>query len=120
MIKLRRKICREAGCNTLIDCTETYCGKHKRDKIKPFENAVRYNEELYNTARWRNLRKAILNDFPNCSICGISKDETILEIHHIKPPIGNEELFFDIANLMPVCKKCHRIHTAREINHRQK
>jgi len=113
---MRAKICRDAGCGALIPDSETYCQKHRREKPdrKPFENAIRYNAELYNTARWRNLRKRVLDAMPYCVKCGIPRSETRLEVHHVERPMGNEELFFDEGNLAPVCGRCHGTLTARE------
>jgi 5-methylcytosine-specific restriction protein A len=82
---------------------------------KPFENAIRYNEELYKTSQWRKLRKEILKEQPVCSKCGADKG---LHIHHIVPPRGNIELFYDRYNLITICGDCHRLETAREINNR--
>ena len=92
-----------------------YCESHIPDKKVPFQNAVRYNNGLYNTTQWRKMRALILKENPNCVKCGISKNETVLDIHHVIPPRGNEELFFDINNCVPVCKSCHRILTVKEI-----
>jgi len=108
---MKVKICKEAGCNNLIDSSSIYCDKHKREKKTPFQNAKRYNEELYKTQKWKMLRKEILkNNY--CFKCGIDKN---LQVHHIVRPKGNEILFFDINNLVPVCKDCHRIITQKEI-----
>ena len=113
---MRAKICREVGCGVLIPVSETFCPKHRREKPdrKPFENAVRYNAELYNSVRWRNLRKRVLDAAPYCAICGVPGDEARLEVHHMKRPMGSEELFFDEGNLVPVCSHCHGTLTARE------
>jgi hypothetical protein len=57
---MKKYICRYAGCNRLLE-SPGYCEEHIiREKEKPFSGAVRYNEKLYNTARWRNLRKEYL------------------------------------------------------------
>ena len=112
ILRMRAKICNFPSCNKLIKQDERYCESHIKPKVKPFENAVRHNEGLYNTTRWRKLRKEVLSETPYCAKCGISKN---LEIHHIVPPRGNEGLFFDENNCVPVCKSCHRIITAREI-----
>ena len=110
----KAKICREPGCDALIRESETYCDSHKRPERKPFEKAVRYNTEFYNTARWRNLRKRVLAETPRCVRCGASGDDARLEVHHVTPPRGNEGLFFDEGNLVPVCRPCHGALTARE------
>ena len=111
---MRAKICREPGCSALIRESETYCQKHRREARKPFENAIRYNTEFYKTARWRNLRRRVLDETPHCVRCGASRDEARLEVHHVRPPRGNEELFFDESNLVPVCRRCHGAITGRE------
>jgi 5-methylcytosine-specific restriction endonuclease McrA len=104
---------------------ERYCKKHIRGTErpagpKPFENAVRANDSLYNTARWRKLKGKVLKAHPYCFKCGISKSETTLHVHHLIEPRGNEELFFDETNLVPVCDSCHRVLTAQEIRNRRK
>jgi 5-methylcytosine-specific restriction endonuclease McrA len=88
---------------------------HKKEKT-PFENAIRYNESLYNTTAWRKLRKEVLKEQPVCTKCGA---DTKLEVHHIIPPRGNEELFFDRDNCVTVCQSCHRILTSKEIRERK-
>jgi 5-methylcytosine-specific restriction protein A len=35
-------------------------------------------------------------------------------VDHIKPHKGDEELFYDINNLQPLCKCCHDRKTAKE------
>jgi len=108
----KAKICNEAGCSVLIDSCSTYCQKHIKPKRIPFQNAVRSNDGLYNTNRWRKLRKKILSENPYCIRCGADTD---LEIHHRIPPRGNEDLFYEESNCVPVCGACHRIETAKEI-----
>ena len=119
---MRKKICSSAGCNNLIDYSEKYCEKHKTEKQKtervPFQNAKRNNTNLYNTTLWRKLRNEILKQQPYCFKCGISVKESPLEIHHVIAPLGNEDLFYDENNLLPVCQQCHRKITAGEIRNR--
>jgi 5-methylcytosine-specific restriction endonuclease McrA len=114
-INMRKKICSFAGCNTLIEFNERYCTKHIINH-KPFEHAIRYNEALYNTTRWRTLRKEKIKEIPYCELCGA---DTNLEVHHRVPPRGNEELFFNRDNLQVICSACHKIITAREIRERK-
>jgi 5-methylcytosine-specific restriction protein A len=111
---MKKKICSFPSCNELIDHKEARCQKHTVKRI-PFENAVRTNSHLYNTVKWRKLRKQVLKETPYCFSCGIGIKEATLEIHHLTPPKGNEELFFDINNLSAVCQLCHKAITAREI-----
>jgi len=111
---MRAKICREPGCGALVPVSEAYCAGHRKPERKPFGKAVRYNAEFYNTARWRNLRKRVLAAIPHCVRCGASGAGVTLEVHHVTPPRGNEGLFFDEGNLVPVCRRCHGAITGRE------
>jgi 5-methylcytosine-specific restriction protein A len=117
---MKKKICNAPGCNELIPPIERYCQHHKKESPPPFSSAIRFNEALYKTTQWKQLRKKILNEQPVCFWCGISKDETKLEVHHRIPPRGNEELFFNENNLMAVCPACHKIITNKEIQERNR
>jgi 5-methylcytosine-specific restriction protein A len=117
---MRKKICSASGCNKLIEQSERYCANHKKEPASPFSNAIRFNNELYHTAQWKNLRVKILKEQPNCFKCGISGSEAKLEVHHIIPPRGNKELFFDENNLVSVCPVCHKIITNKEIGNRKR
>ncbi|MCL2381321.1 MAG: HNH endonuclease [Treponema sp.] len=116
-----KTLCGYPGCDTLSD--SRYCPKHHRDKTAPkpfYKNAVRYNSHLYNTVRWRKLRNTVLKTFPCCQNCGAGRFEAALELHHITPPKGDEELFFSEDNLMPLCKLCHAQITSREPRNRRR
>jgi 5-methylcytosine-specific restriction endonuclease McrA len=117
---LKKKICNFPGCNQLIDQSERYCPQHKKEEPKPFSSAVRYNESLYKTTQWKQLRAEVLREQQCCFKCGISKGEAKLEVHHLIPPRGNEELFFDKDNLVSVCSVCHHIITNQEIGNRKR
>jgi 5-methylcytosine-specific restriction protein A len=111
---MKKKICSCPSCNKLVNINERYCTEHTTNK-KPFESAIRFNESLYNTTQWRRLRNKKIKEQPYCSKCGASKLETRLEVHHLIPPKGNEELFFNEDNLLVVCTNCHKVITANEI-----
>jgi 5-methylcytosine-specific restriction protein A len=113
---MKKKICNYQGCNALIDHSEAYCPKHERELPPPFSGAVRYNESMYKTSRWRSLRAEVLREQTTCFKCGT---EFELEVHHLVPPRGNEELFFDENNLVAVCPACHKVITNREIRNRR-
>jgi 5-methylcytosine-specific restriction protein A len=117
---MKKKICNFPGCNELIEPSERYCQRHKKEPAAPFSNAIRFNESLYNTAQWRKLRKKILEEQSNCFKCGISKSESKLEVHHLIPPRGNEEVFFDENNLVSICPVSHKMITSKEIGYRKR
>ena len=124
-----KKICQYSGCDCFAVEHHTYCEKHllesqkkhqewlkNHSKKKPFENAERTNN--YNNVEWRALRKEVLErDGYCCRSCGATKEESgyPLEIHHIIPPKGNKELFYDINNCVTLCKYCHARITQEEI-----
>jgi 5-methylcytosine-specific restriction protein A len=115
---MRKKICHHPGCNNLIPTSERYCAQHKREPAPLFSNAVRYKyDELYHTTQWRKLCDKVLREQPHCSKCGSTNN---LQVHHIIPHRGNEELFFNENNLTVVYAACHRILTNREIGKRQR
>ena len=128
VFRMLKRICNYSGCNEMSEPGHTYCAKHlveskkkhqewlKNHKKKPFENAVRTNN--YNNAEWRALRKKVLErDGYQCRECGATAEESgyPLEIHHIIPPKGNRELFYDINNCVTLCKCCHAKVTQQEV-----
>ena len=124
-----KRICQYSACNEIAEPGHTYCAKHlvesqkkhqewlkSHNKKKPFENATRTNN--YNNAEWRALRRKVLEkDNYQCCQCGITAEESgfPLEIHHIIPPKGDKQLFFDINNCVVLCKWCHARITQQEI-----
>lgn len=106
-----KKICSFPCCSSFAMDGSCYCEKHYKPRV-PFEGAVRANEALYRTARWRALRNKVLEAEPYCCVCGSTVD---LTVDHKIPPRGDEELFFDFYNLQVLCRDCHRIKTNNEI-----
>ena len=69
-----------------------------------------YNH-LYNTTRWRKLRRYILAHQSRCELCrkaGRITPATIVD--HIKPHRGDIELFYNMDNLQAICKWHHDAH----------
>lgn len=111
---MRMKICSYPGCGKLIPLDgPSRCEEHK---FIPFKNATRSNQGLYDTTQWKDLKKMVIDRDLRCVICGSEID---LEIDHVIPPRGNEELFFNLTNLQLLCKVCHRKKTNEEIRNRQ-
>ena len=63
----------------------------------------------YKTARWQRLRWQVLTDAMfTCAMCGrLEGQSRNLVADHIRPHRGDEELFWDRANLQCLCKSCH-------------
>jgi 5-methylcytosine-specific restriction protein A len=77
---------------------------HRRDTI----NKKEY-QKIYNTPRWKKLRRLKLQNNPICEKCwerGIVTPTE--EIHHIVPFIQDIEMAFDYDNLIALCVECHK------------
>lgn len=106
--------CKHPGCFALL-AEPGYCDRHKPYDVhrpKPYAKAVRYNTELYNTAQWRALRRAVMDrDGHKCVRCGCQSG---LSVHHVRPPKGDVGLFYDAGNCVTLCADCHAVITGRE------
>jgi len=79
--------------------------KHTAKEVKTDDANVR--NRLYGR-QWRKQRLYYLQANPLCLMCseqGITKQATVVD--HIKPHKGDENLFWDIRNWQPLCKKHH-------------
>lgn len=85
----------------------------KPKQIKRYFSNREGRQEIYNTATWRNLRKAHLQYHPLCYMCqqkGIIKGGD--QVHHLISPfqfqgLKRNELAYDADNLITLCSKCH-------------
>ena len=117
---MKKYICRHPACMAILD-QPGYCSQHakpeqEKAKAKPFQAAVRYNTSLYNTHRWRMLRIELIKAAGCCQYCGRQHN---LQVHHIRRPKGNQDLFYDRANLVVICSFCHSQITALETRETQ-
>jgi 5-methylcytosine-specific restriction enzyme A len=82
-------------------------------KKKPREvtiNKAAY-QAVYNTTKWKRLRRAKIKANPLCEECEKKGITTVAaEVHHIIPfDIGNAcELAYDYDNLISLCVECHK------------
>ena len=123
-----KKLCAKAGCPNFRIEGSSYCEKHDYIRVNYLEKRAEYlsnrprdwtkyqRTNNYNSPQWRKMSKEFLLEHPFCEICG-DKSEVV---HHVIPPRGNEELFFDKTNLSAVCKRCHdTVLTPKEIKERK-
>lgn len=64
--------------------------------------------------RWQRASKLFLAQHPLCVECkgqGLVKAAACVD--HITPHRGDQELFWDVSNWQPLCKRCHDQKTAR-------
>lgn len=68
-------------------------------------------QAIYNTTRWRRLRRFKLNDCPVCEMCKRCQSE---EVHHRDSFMNytdartRDAVAFDPNNLVALCAECHR------------
>lgn len=118
--------CNYPACNKTVEVKGELCSKHSafasiyNKKENQTETVSRWsksaNDPLYNTRKWKNLRASHLETNPECAVCGTTE---LLQVHHIKKPNGNEDLFYDADNLMTVCRRCHFEITKEEIRYKK-
>lgn len=66
------------------------------------------HQQLYNTAKWKRLRKKFLFENPRCVMClAMNKQSPATEVDHIVPHCGDPELFWDWDNLQALDRSCH-------------
>lgn len=111
------KMCKMPGCASYAT-DDGYCAKHHGYRVadapkprKPWDGANRPNDPLYNTQRWKVLRDKVRKERGECAICGTIHS---LTVHHVVPPKGDAELFYDVTNLVVLCRDCHNRMTSAE------
>lgn len=96
--------CAHPGCPRLVPYGKKYCEEHA--KLHRHDRKT-FAERGYDS-RWKKARAWFLRRHPWCARCkekGILTPATVVD--HIIPHRGNPELFWDVSNWQPLCKKCH-------------
>ena len=96
--------CVEPGCRELV--ARGRCRQHARARewMRPNREARRW----YYIARWRDLRRQVLEAQPLCVEClQVSRVEPAVDVDHIVPHGGDYDRFFDPQNLQGLCKLHH-------------
>jgi 5-methylcytosine-specific restriction protein A len=85
--------------------------------------ADRAHAHLYNSSRWQQLRRRILQARPlcECGECQGGRRHVMVAsvVHHVQPHQGDEARFFDPANLQALAKPCHDRLTGQSRNTRK-
>ena len=91
--------------NDDLKCVETLpLISRDEDDLKTNKNKSRKSDYAY--IKWRN--NVLNRDNYTCQLCGKTKDETILNVHHIERYADNEELRTDVSNGITLCYECHK------------
>lgn len=89
-----RKSCSFRGCPKLTEGSD--CEKHQKQVDSEYNKTNIPFKHLYNTSRWKKLRKQFLQENPLCVECKVKggiKAETVVD--HIEAHKGNEGLFWN-------------------------
>lgn len=112
MPSLPPRACCVPGCTAYALGGKGRCANHAR---QPETDYRAMTNAMYNTSRWKEMRKKQLAREPVCRVCAEQKKLThATEVDHIIPHKGDKTLFFDVCNLQSLCHKCHSTKTARE------
>ncbi len=110
------RTCAFHDCPELVDFG--YCGKHK--PVKPLGSDDHHPQwqHLYDSRKWKMLRRIQLAKEPWCAECLRANIYTpATDADHVDPHRGDPELFFK-GDLQSLCKPCHSRKTANEVNGR--
>ena len=113
------RTCSYPRCPELV--VSGYCEKHKREQ-QPRLNAFHIQEfqNLYNSKKWRIIRKNQLKKHPWCEECLRANPPVYTpatDVDHIEPHRGDVIKFFT-GPFQSLCKACHSRKTAFEVNGR--
>lgn len=99
-----------AGQQTKRENTRLY--DQMRDREQPWR-------AWYKSTRWRKASLAFIRANPLCADCDregrfylVTKSNPMVT-DHIVPHKGNYELFWDVTNWQPLCKRHHDLKTRR-------
>lgn len=104
------KPCTYPGCGVLVRNGGSRCDKHKNVERHEHERRRPTSAQRGYGSRWQKARRIYLADNQACVRCG--QPSTVVD--HITPPKENAELFWDMDNWQPMCKRCHDQKTASE------
>ncbi|GEM_PF-5340590 len=89
---------------------------NKSESFKPFkpDGFSSFNREahlaiFYKSVEWKSYSASFLKNNPICYCCGRKSDHT----DHLRPHKGDNKLFWDRENHVPLCVSCHSYVTKR-------
>jgi len=111
MPKRPMKQCAKPACSQRVeDVQHVYCRQHRLEANRQYDEQRGSSNSRGYGARWRRLRKLILNRDPLCKADDCNKPST--DVDHIVPKRdGGRD---DPANLQGLCHECHSRKTALE------
>lgn len=109
------KVCARPDCPELVTGQGYLCVKHQRDRAKEVRFKSRDWNWVYNSRRWRALRKQVKQEQPWCDTAGCM--ELSAEVDHIVAMQDGGDLF-DRSNVHGMCRRHHSEKTNEEVRAR--
>lgn len=107
--------CAQPGCNVLV-ASGSRCAIHARAVRREYR--PKEVQDLYNSKRWKAMRRRVLMDTPWCADClREGKRVVATDVHHVRPHLGDAIRFWD-GPFEALCHAHHSKKTADEINGR--
>lgn len=103
-----RQVCRASRCPTPPLPGRYYCQLHRAERTK----ARKQDRTVYNSNRWKYLRRSVLNAHPFCA--HPECEELATDVDHIVP-INKGGAPYERANLQPLCATHHGRKTRAEM-----
>lgn len=82
------------------------CSVHARSR----ERETHPNKHIYNSSRWRALRRRVILEQPVCAICDLA---ITCDVDHITPIEAGGDVW-SRSNLQGLCLHCHSQKTRKE------
>lgn len=81
-------------------------GKIRKSKSKNV--IINSTKDFFNSQNWKELRFIVLKEGGyKCVACGVSSQNKVLHVDHIKPISKYPELALDKSNLQVLCEDCN-------------
>jgi len=100
--------CKAPLCPELV--AAGFCDSHRAD-----HRPKRHGTKVYNSKRWKLLRRKKLNANPICEEC---EKELATEVDHVVDIHTRPDLAFTWSNLRSLCSPCHGTKTNAEVRSR--
>lgn len=112
---MRKKICNR--CGRIIKDGDICCAPPR----KTISNRQKDSDKMLRTVKWSKTRKSVLErDKYMCQRCLIKFDiinTEDLTVHHIKSRKEYPELFYELTNLVCLCRTCNLQLEREDLNH---
>lgn len=98
-------------CRKIIDFGNRLCDECHRAIIKENKKGLKNKdvEKTTKSAKWKAVRRKVILRDKCCVMCLSDKyvNAKNLQVHHIIKRKDNEDLIYEMSNLVTLCRDCH-------------